>query len=236
MGHTGVDGCYRAGGLGGRLESGRSKIVISNGVRKSAVLASMAVAVTLLIWAGVHNGRERRLEMQRAQEAQASKVALVPAGGDGAPPDGLAPDMKGKPAPAFTLVDLQGKKVSLSDFKGKPVLVTFWATWCGPCKLEMPWLEEFSKKYAGQGLVTLGIATDEVPKSVVSGVLQKAGVTYPTLLADDKVMDAYGGVGYVPQSFYVGRDGKIVEQTAGLDDNGKDEIEANIKKLVGNGQ
>jgi thiol-disulfide isomerase/thioredoxin len=208
--------------------------VKSNGMRSAAVVASMVIAVSLLIWAGVHNGRERRLDAQKMQESQANKAVLVPdAGGQSADtPEGMTPKLEGKPAPAFTLVDLAGKKVSLADFKGKPVLITFWATWCGPCKLEMPWLEEFNKKYAPQGLVTLGIATDEVPKSVVTGVIQKAGVTYTTLLADDKVTDAYGGVSYVPQSFYVDRTGKIFLETAGLNDDGKDEIEANIKKLL----
>ena len=196
----------------------------------------MAVAVTLLIWAGVHNARERRLQMQNSEAAKPAQGTLVPDGGAAQSPDGMMPDLKGKPAPGFSLVDLSGKKVSLADFKGKPVLVTFWATWCGPCKLEMPWLQEFSKKYADQGLVTLGIATDEVPKSVITGVINKAGVTYPTLLADDKVMEAYGGVGFVPESFYVDRKGNIMTETAGLNEDGKDELEANIKKLVAGGQ
>ncbi len=196
----------------------------------------MAVAVTLLIWAGVHNARDRRLAMQKNEAARPAQGTLVPDGGAAQSPDGQMPDLKGKPAPGFSLVDLSGKKVSLADFKGKPVLVTFWATWCGPCKLEMPWLQEFSKKYADQGLVTLGIATDEVPKSVITGVITKAGVTYPTLLADDKVMDAYGGVGFVPESFYVDRQGNIMTETAGLNEDGKDELEANIKKLVAGGQ
>ena len=100
----------------------------------------------------------------------------------------------------------------------------------------MPWLQEFSQKYAAQGLVTLGVVTDEVPKSEIASVVHRAGVTYPTLVGDEKVAQAYGGVNYVSESFYVDRTGKVMLQTAGLSEDGKDEIEANIKKLLASGQ
>jgi thiol-disulfide isomerase/thioredoxin len=203
----------------------------------------MALSVTLLIWAGVHNGRDRRLQMQALQDRQASQAALIPdksgAGSSAAAADqDTTPKLQGKTAPQFTLVDLDGKKVSLADYRGKPVLVNFWATWCGPCKLEMPWFQEFSQKYAAQGLVILGVAADDAGKSVIAGVAKKSGVTYPILLADDKIEQAYGGVDYLPESFYVDRSGKVLLETAGIssEDGGKDEIEANIKKLVAGGE
>jgi thiol-disulfide isomerase/thioredoxin len=203
----------------------------------------MVAGIALLLWAGWHNLRERRKAMQEAQE---NHVVLVPAkpgdtagaanSTDAQSPEAEATSMHGKPAPAFTLVTLDGKKVSLSDFKGKPVLVNFWATWCGPCKVEMPWFEEFNKQYASQGLVILGLADDvDAGNEAIAKVAKKTGVTYPILLTDGKVQKEYApaGMDYLPMSFYVDRNGVIVEETAGL--GGKDEIEAHIKKVIASG-
>ena len=204
--------------------------------RKIGLVVAMIVGVTLLVWAGVHNARERRLE---AQKMAAPKVVVTPAAGGKADADDSAPvtpKLQGKMAPAFTLVDLNGKKVSLADYKGKPVFVNFWATWCEPCKLEMPWLEEFNKKYSGQGLVLLGISTDDGSKDLVAKTAKKLGVTYPILLKNDKIEDEYA-LEYEPQSFYIDRKGKVLIATAGITDGqgGKDAIEANIKKLLAAG-
>jgi thiol-disulfide isomerase/thioredoxin len=142
--------------------------------------------------------------------------------------------MRGKQAPAFALTSLDGKKVSLADYKGRPVLVNFWATWCGPCKVEMPWFEEFRKQYASQGFEILGLADDvDAGKDMIAKVANKTGVSYPILLTDGKVQTAYGGLDVLPMSFYVDRNGVIVEQTAGL--GSKDQIEANIKKTIASG-
>jgi thiol-disulfide isomerase/thioredoxin len=155
---------------------------------------------------------------------------------DSQSPEAEAMQMRGKPAPAFTLATLDGKKVSLSDYKGRPVLVNFWATWCAPCKVEMPWFEEFNKQYAAQGFVILGLADDvDSGKDAIAKVAQKTGVTYPILLTDGKVQKSYSpaGMDYLPMSFYVDRNGVIVEETAGL--GSKDEIEAHIKKTIASG-
>jgi thiol-disulfide isomerase/thioredoxin len=198
------------------------------------VVGLMAVGISLMLWAGWHNLRERRLAMQKAQE---SKVELIPDGAKGKDDDGASletPKMQGKQAPDFTLVDLNGKKVSLSDYKGRPVLVNFWATWCGPCKVEMPWFEEFRKQYAGQGLEILGLADDvDVGKDKIAKSAQQTGVTYPILLTDGKVQEAYGGLEVLPVSFYVDKTGKVVLQTAGL--GSKERVEENIKKLIASG-
>jgi thiol-disulfide isomerase/thioredoxin len=200
--------------------------------RSALVLGVMVGGIALLLWAGWHNLRERRLAMQKAQK---SRVVLVPerAGQTGQPPaEGY--HLRGKTAPTFVLTNLEGKKVSLSDYKGRAVLVNFWATWCGPCKVEMPWFEEFRKQYAGQGFEILGLADDvDAGKDTIAKVAQKTGVSYPILLTDGKVQTAYGGLDVLPMSFYVDRNGLVVEETAGL--GSRDEIEANIKKTIASG-
>ena len=195
----------------------------------------MVVGIALLLWAGWHNLRERKLAMQRARESQ---VVLIPekqgSGAQSGAESDLAPVMRGKKAPAFALTSLDGKKVSLADYKGRPVLVNFWATWCGPCKVEMPWFEEFRKQYAAQGFEILGLADDvDAGKDKIAKVASQTGVSYPILLTDGKVQTAYGGLDVLPMSFYVDRNGVIVEQTAGL--GSKEQIEANIKRTIASG-
>ena len=198
-------------------------------------LGVMVFGIAIMLWAGWHNLRERRLAMQQARQHQ---VMLMPDGkGGGTAAAAAAEDsptlhLEGKPAPSFTLVDLDGKKVSLAQFKGRPVLVNFWATWCAPCKLEMPWFGEFRSQYAAQGFEILGINEDpEVGNAKIAQTAHKLGASYPILIGDDKVAPLYGGIDYLPMSFYVDRSGTVVQETAGL--GSKDEIEANIKKLVG---
>ena len=204
--------------------------------RNIAVLGLIIVVIAALLWAGIHNGRQRKLAIeQQQQQQQAVLVAQSKTTAAQQAEEDTMPDYRGKPAPGFTLTALDGKKISLADYKGKAVLVNFWATWCAPCKIEMPWLVEFDKKYSVQGLETVGIVGDVAPKDEIEKITQKLGVNYPVLLADRKVGSAYGVDGY-PASFFIGRDGKVVEQISGLDtDNGKDVIEADIKKALASG-
>ena len=212
-------------------------------VKRSGIVAGLMIAgISLMLWAGWHNLRARRLAMQ---QAEANRIVLTPAPANSGtaqaspsetdPPEVL---MRGRKAPAFILTTIDGKKVSLSDYKGRPVLVNFWATWCGACKLEMPWFEEFRQKYGPQGFEILGIAQDDAPKDEIDKVAKRINVSYPILFPDAKVAPAYGGVDYLPESFYVGRDGIIQIQTAGLASDSlasKDEIETNIKRLIAGG-
>ena len=136
----------------------------------------------------------------------------------------------GTPAPDFTLESLDGTAVSLSEFKGKAVLVNFWATWCGPCKIETPWLVDLQNQYGAQGLQVVGVAMDDSGKDEIAKFAKDMGVNYPVLLGKEAVGDAYGGVPALPESFFVSRDGKIVDKIMGLE--GKSEIEAAVKKAL----
>ncbi len=134
------------------------------------------------------------------------------------------------PAPDFTLQTLDGKSMSLSDLKGKAVLLNFWATWCGPCKIEMPWFVELQKQYGPQGLQIVGVAMDDAGKDEIAKFTKEMGVNYPILIGKESVGDLYGGVPALPESFFIGRNGKIVDTILGL--KGKGEIEDDIKTAL----
>jgi thiol-disulfide isomerase/thioredoxin len=137
---------------------------------------------------------------------------------------------KSTPAPDFTLESLDGKRMKLSDLRGKAVLLNFWATWCGPCKIETPWLVELQGQYGGQGLQVVGVAMDDSGKDEIAKFAKDMGVNYPILLGKEAVGDAYGGVPALPESFFIGRDGKIVDRIIGL--KGRSDIEDSIKKAL----
>lgn len=137
---------------------------------------------------------------------------------------------KSTPAPDFTLDTLDGKSVRLSDLRGKAVLLNFWATWCGPCKIETPWLVEMQNQYGNQGLQVVGIAMDDSGKDEIEKFAKDMGVNYPVLLGKEAVGDAYGGVPALPESFFIGRDGKIVDRIIGL--KGRGDIEDSVKKAL----
>ena len=208
--------------------------------RRFGVLAAMFVVIAGLFWAGVHNlkarraalGAENRIDLVPMKDGagDASKLGGTPAG----PPDSEGASLEGKPAPGFSLVDTNGKKVSLASYKGHPVVLNFWATWCGPCKLEMPWFQEFSTKYKPQGLVVLGLAQDDgATSSDIANAARHIGVSYPILMPDDKVTQAYGGVEYLPETFYVDKTGKVVTIAAGVPS--KDQMEAEIQQTIAAG-
>jgi thiol-disulfide isomerase/thioredoxin len=196
----------------------------------------MVAGIALVVWSGMQNLRQRRLAAERQQATQVTLIPDTPSTSSGSSSDPTAASpLRGKPAPPFSLVDLDGKRVSLSDFKGHPMVVNFWGTYCAPCKIEMPWLEEFSKKYASDGFEVVGITYDaEVGKETIARNTQRLGVTYPILLSDPTVEDAYlKNTEYLPMSFYVDKAGKVIEVAAGA--SSKDELEALVKETIAAG-
>ncbi len=197
----------------------------------------MLAGIALIAWSGWHNLRQSRNILQLRQ---ADRVDLVPdtqsdstaSAGDSS--TALSP-LRGKPAPAFTLADLNGHTVSLSDFKGHPLLINFWGTYCAPCKIEMPWIQALSKKYATSGFEVVGITYDsEVGKETIARATQQLGVTYPILLSDPKAEKDYlSNTEYLPMSFYVDRAGKVIEVTSGL--GSKDDLEAMVEETIAAG-
>ena len=136
-----------------------------------------------------------------------------------------------KQAPAFSLKSLNGEQISLSDFKGKPVLITFWATWCDSCKEELPVLEKFSVGKRDQ-LATLLITIDGERKGAVQKIVSQNKITLPVLLLlKEKVMDQYGVRGWVPLTFLVDQQGMLVGKIVGQRDWSTPEAWSCLKEL-----
>jgi peroxiredoxin len=175
--------------------------------RDPIVIVVVAMVISLLLVFGVSRARHR--------------------------PD--VPDMttsfKNQMAPDFSLPSLDGKTtVHLSDYRGKAVLLNFWATWCVPCKIEMPWFVELQKEYGAQGLQVVGVSMDDSSPEDVATFAKNMGVNYPIVVGKESVEDAYGGVQFLPATFYIGRDGKVTDKVFGL--KGKHEIQDYIKKAL----
>jgi peroxiredoxin len=118
-------------------------------------------------------------------------------------------------APAWSLKDVDGKVVTSDQFKGKVVVVDFWATWCGPCKTEIPGYVQMQTKYASDGLVFVGISVDEDGPEVVRKFMKEHGINYTVVMADEAVVDAFGPIEGYPTTFIIDRDGLIRNKKLG---------------------
>ncbi len=177
--------------------------------RNAFAFIAVAVVVTLMIIAGQHLARRPGI---------GGATALLRPGG---------------PAPEFALQTLDGKTLKLADLRGKAVLLNFWATWCPPCKEEIPWFIELQKQYGPQGLQIVGVAMDDAGHDAIAKFAADMKIDYPVLLGTEQVADQYGGVESLPTTFYIGRDGKIVARVFGLVSH-KD-IEDNIRAALAQG-
>ena len=152
---------------------------------------------------------------------------------DPAPVSKVKPNSTRKAAPEFALKDADGKTVTLADYKGKVVLLNFWATWCGPCKIEIPWFADFEQKYKDRGFAVLGVAMDEEGWEVIKPYLAQSKVNYRVILGNDTVAGLYGGVESLPTTFVLDQNGKIASTHVGL--VSKSDYENEIMQLLEGG-
>ena len=142
--------------------------------------------------------------------------------------------LMGNLAPDFDLPALDGKNLKLSDLRGKAVLLNFWATYCGPCKVEMPWFVELQKEYGPQGFQIVGVAMDDASTEDIAKFAKEMGVNYPILIGKESVGESYGGVGVLPTTFFLDRDGKLIAREFGL--QSRSVFVDHIKKALSQGQ
>jgi len=162
-------------------------------------IAVVTVLVFALGYAFMSNGSETAPTAQaQASQAKASNTAQE------------FPD-----APDFTLKNLDNQEISLSDYKGKVVFLNFWATWCAPCRQEIPYFIDLIEKYGKDGFVVLGVALDPREFEKVPGFVDQMGINYPVLLDETGISQLYGGIRSIPTTFVIDRDGKAIDRIVG---------------------
>lgn len=134
-------------------------------------------------------------------------------------------------APDFTLLDLNANSVRLSAFRGKAVVLNFWAAWCPPCRREIPWFIELQKEYGPEGLQIIGVSMDEGGRNAIEPVVRRMGINYPVLLGNDQVGSLYAVEEILPTTYYLSRDGKVLAFVHGV--ISKTEIEHNVREALG---
>jgi peroxiredoxin len=142
---------------------------------------------------------------------------------------GIEPASDRRPAPEFALQDSAGKTARLKDYRGKVVLLDFWATWCKGCKEEIPWFSGFARKYAADGLRVVGVSLDDDGWKVLKPFLASVNVPYRIILGDEATTKEYG-IGAMPDTFLIDRHGRIAAAYTGLVD--RDNVESNIRAIL----
>ncbi len=143
---------------------------------------------------------------------------------------GFTPQSETKKAPNFALKTSTGKTIELSKLKGKTVVVNFWATWCGPCRAEIPGFIDVYKKYKSKGLEIVGISLDQDGWNAIDPFVKKMSINYPVVLGNDQIAQEYGNIDAIPTTFIINKDGHIVSRHIGYMD--KDSFEKTIKSYL----
>jgi len=182
------------------------------------------ILVLTFIAAGCKKKEPEPQQQAKQAEVKAEEKTTQPPG------DKTPPGPGAKTAPSFTLQDLKGNQISLSDFQGKVVVLDFWATWCPPCVKEIPHFIELYEQYKDRGFAMVGISLDRQGVSVVKSFAQKYRVNYPILMTDGQVDKAYGGITGIPTTFVIDSAGYIRQKYIGYRD--KAVFETDIKTLL----
>ncbi|MBI1789220.1 MAG: TlpA family protein disulfide reductase [Acidobacteria bacterium] len=135
-------------------------------------------------------------------------------------------------APDFNLTDASGKQVKLSDYRGKVVLLNFWATWCPPCRVEIPWFIEFQRTYGDRDFVVLGVSFDEDGWKAVQPFMEENKINYPVVIGGDDIAALYGGLSSLPTTLIIDKSGRIATTHVGLVSKG--DYEAGIRAMLAN--
>jgi thiol-disulfide isomerase/thioredoxin len=135
-----------------------------------------------------------------------------------------------RPAPSFAVKTLEGKLLRSADLKQKPMIVDFWATWCGPCRASMPHLSAMQTRYEKQGLTVIGLSVDESGPAGVKKFANQLGVKFTLAMAIDDVLDAYGPIRSIPTTFFINRKGDIVRRVVGYIDG--ETMEDYVKEIL----
>jgi thiol-disulfide isomerase/thioredoxin len=135
-----------------------------------------------------------------------------------------------RPAPAFNVRTLEGKPLRLAELKNRPVILDFWATWCGPCRASMPHLSSMQSRYEKQGLTVIGMSVDDGGPQNVRKFANQLGVRFTLAMANDEILDAYGPIRSIPTTFFINRKGEIVRRVVGYIDG--ETMEDYVKELL----
>lgn len=137
---------------------------------------------------------------------------------------------QGKAAPDFARAALDGRSVQLSQYAGQVVLLDFWATWCGPCRAEIPNLKKVREEFAGRGFEVIGVSLDDGGAALVRSFVEREGIAYPIVMGDAELAELYGGVEAIPTAFLIDRDGRIVHRMVGYKE--ESELRRRIEPLL----